>query len=122
MTGIKACLEWTFQLARTFLWPSVPADSLLQAAAVGDRDVVERVFEWERERTTMMAKGMGGTASAVAVAAFAAAFDAKQLGDATVRLAGLAIAVLFLWAAILCVGIQTLGGQYTTTIRRMHQP
>lgn len=106
----------TISILRCLLWPSVPLSAILGPAVASDSDVVERVFDWERERMAMMAKGIAGTASAVALAALAAAFDGKHFTGQTTTFVIAAVALMFLWSAVLMIGLQGLGSQYAISV------
>jgi hypothetical protein len=116
-------LNRTVRTIRTFAWPAVPTRGVLKLAAAADDDAVSRIFDWERERVATLSKGLAGTATAVAVAAFAAAFQDKTFDSpTTIWWIVLAIAVMLTWSAVLAVGVQSLGDQYAIATVAVHEP
>lgn len=117
-----SAFRWLLQMARTFLWPSVPVDAVLSGAIAGDDQIIQRVFEWERDRIAALAKGFAGAASGIGLAALAAGFDGKQIGNGTVMLVVGAVLAMLTLSAVLTVGEQTIGGQYAFTVERLLGP
>jgi hypothetical protein len=120
---IKRAFRWVLVTARVFFWPAIPAAALLRAISVRDEDAVARIFDWERERLATLSKGLAGTASAVALAAFGAAFNDKTFdaGD-TVTWVVLAVALMLAWATVLAFGVQSLSDQYSSAVVAVRGP
>jgi|SRR6266498_3082665 len=90
--------------------PRVTVSALADASLLDDADsVVTKLYEWERDRLMILAKGTGGTA--VSTAALLVAASVTEVKDSTLVVPvaiglSLLVAVLLLWAAVILIGLR----------------
>ncbi len=90
--------------------PRVTVSALADASLLDDADsVVTKLYEWERDRLMILAKGTGG--AAVSTAALLVAASVTEVKDSTLVVPvaiglSLLVAVLLLWAAVILIGLR----------------
>jgi hypothetical protein len=110
-------------MLRLFLWTSIPANDILDAAYSADEESISRLFDWERERVATLTKATAGVATTIIITFLAALLrpETSLGGEAYVPLL-LAVIVLYGWAAILQVSLQRVGGMYAATVAGFGRP
>lgn len=83
-------------------------------------DSLKQLFEWERDRLFVLAKGLGAAAVGVVTTLLVDAAQGKPTHGLAVWMAAAFAIMLLLWAGLILTGLQRLAEEYPVAAKLLH--